>query len=865
MQKLFLLLCLNIFSASTYASCCSFELAYIHDVINIPSEEPLSTCLKINGCDSLFIFTGRMIRAGRISDLAALSNNFKKALSIIEEKDKGDITSLKIVYLYATFLEREGESTATSAYYEYIKNNSPKESALNILSEIGIGGIKNSVTELERLKALVIEKIDRGSFTTDEVLSILIRLNDFLGTGVGYSFSQNSAVSSVHSLGNLDTELYYIYLAKLVTILAHEEEDKIFNLFFSKAELAYSTLPKEKYYKPHLALKSTVSTANGQYDDALKASEELVKLSLEPSESLEQLIKYPPSYNKEKYINIHGYATANLFQTRVKPGLDPVKKAFDLYEMFYKVKLDASLKSVNGLIADKLSHSPLYEMNILIVGCYLYQKTNDASYLSRAINILDGSIGTGNNYWASARIFARTNGSFLKDIADQKITRSALSSVNLETPLSSIFAAQKMLKEQQEKFLADYPGFFNSLSNYNSIDLNEVSERCAQDSSAILAFYSSNGSQYRLLVSPDTIDIINLYEVVSKVRSLTDQLQTTSNPKAKKESNVDASRELYSLLFTGIDSLLPPNVHIIATGKLENIPFPALRREAEGEPARYLGVEVAISRQMSIGSMRMLRDQEMAPRYEYPLGLAPAFDNESLQAAELRQAGFVLPPLFYNTKEVESLEARGPGAYFYGEDATLPNYLDNVADYSIIHLATHAISSQIDGLLSRIYLAGEDEKPGELFTSDIGNQTLNADLVVLSACETGSGGQHTTEGRISLTKAYLASGARSVVSSNWAVDDFATAALMEVFYEHIQNGKPPHQALQLSRKAYLEKYPDAPPYKWAAFEAYGGMKPVRWDRSRSIWPMVGYGGLALLSLGLGTAYIRRRRKTSLRA
>jgi CHAT domain-containing protein len=865
MKKLFILLCLNLLATYIYASCCSFELAYIPEVLNVPSEETLSACLKVNDCDSLFLFTGRMIRAHERRNLTALSNNFEHILSIIKKKDKSDTNSLKIVYLYATFLERAGESTVSSAYYEFVEKNSPKESALNILAEIGRVGIRNSLVELEQTKVLVIDKINHGILTTDEVLSILIRLNNYLGINEGYSLSQNSSILPLHLLNDLDPDLYYIYLNKVVSFLAHEEEDKRFNHFFSKAMAVYTALPKGKYYKYHLRLKSSVSTANGQYNDALKESEKLVKLSLDSSESMRYILNISPKYDIEKYRNIHAYATANLYQTRVKPGLDPVKKAFDLYEMVYKRKLENSLKSVNGLIADRLFHVQSYEINLLIVGCYLYQKTNDVSYLSRAISVLDGNIGAGNYYWANARSFARSNDSFLEDLSVQRVANNSLSSINSKTLLSSIFSQQETLKNQQEKILTNYPGFSSNLSQNGSINLNEVSEWCARDSSAILAFYMADGAQYRLLITPDTIDIIDLDAVRSKALSLTSQLQTISNPKAEKEANADASRELYRLLFSGVDSLLPPNVHIIATGELENVPFPALRREAEGEPARYLGTEVAISRQISINSMRVLRGQEMAPRYKHPLGLAPTFANESLPAAELRQAGFVLPPLFYNTKEVKRLEERGAGTFFYGKEATLSNYLDNVADHSIIHLATHAISSQVDGLRSRIYLAGGKEKPGELFTSNIGDQTLNADLVVLSACETGSGSRHATEGRISLTKAYLAAGARSVVSSNWAVDDFATAVLMETFYEHIQNGKPPHQALQLSRKAYLDKYPNAPPYKWAAFEAYGGMKPVAWDRSRSVWPAVGYGSLALVSLGLGAAYLRRRRKALLRA
>ena len=476
--------------------------------------------------------------------------------------------------------------------------------------------------------------------------------------------------------------------------------------------------------------------------------------------------------------------------------------------------------------------------------------------------MLDGNIGLGNYYWSSARGFSRSNELFWRDVLTWMNIYDSLSSVDSKTSLTSVFILQQQLGNHKEYFLGNYSDFFDGLSSNTSIGLREVSEWCAQDTSAVLSFYSTGLAQYRLLVTPDTILVTNFNSKKPESLALINQLDSISisNPKTKADDIGEVSRRLYSLLFAGIDSLLPKRVHIIATGELENVPFPALRREAPGEPARYLGTEIAISRQMSINSMRLMRDQEMNPRYEQPLGMAPSFANEYLPMSDLRQAGFVLPPLLYNTDEVESLEARGPGSFFYGKNATLGNYLNSVTEHSIVHLATHAISSETDGLRSRIYLAsGTGGETVELQASDIGDKTLNADLVVLSACETGSGGRHATEGRVSLTKAYLAAGARSVVSSSWAVDDFATAALMEVFYEHIEAGQPPHEALRLSRKAYLEKYPDAPPYKWAAFDAYGGMKAVRWDRSRSKWPLIGYGMAGLILLILGTAVIRRRR------
>jgi len=97
-----------------------------------------------------------------------------------------------------------------------------------------------------------------------------------------------------------------------------------------------------------------------------------------------------------------------------------------------------------------------------------------------------------------------------------------------------------------------------------------------------------------------------------------------------------------------------------------------------------------------------------------------------------------------------------------------------------------------------------------------------------------------------------------VVSSNWAVDDHATAELMSSFYQRLEDGDAPHKALQYSRQAYLERHPDAAPYKWAAFEAYGGMRPVSWRQQNSWWPSLGYGAGGILLLLLGGRALRRR-------
>jgi CHAT domain-containing protein len=452
----------------------------------------------------------------------------------------------------------------------------------------------------------------------------------------------------------------------------------------------------------------------------------------------------------------------------------------------------------------------------------------------------------------------RTDKRFTAAIVKERALAEEMKYLAPGISLADIRQRQLAFEAHREQMSEDFSDFYEELTTGYKVDLQEVQEDLAIDTTGLVAFYQNGAILDRLFIAPDTIDIAVMNDSRAEVLELTSELSETSPAGKSAADTKKASRKLYQLLFAGLDGLLPERLHVVTTGALEDVPFSALRRDtADGFP-RYLGLECAISRQSSIREMQLLEELDLDPKYAQPLGMAPDFSNEFLQASELRQAGFKLPPLVYNTEEVQGLEDRSAGQYYYDATATINHYVQNASDYGIIHLATHAISSEADGLRSHLYLLDDDGQPTQLYASDIGDQTLNANLVVLSACETGGGGRHINEGKIGLTKAYLAAGARSIVSSNWAVDDHATAELMGSFYEQLENGRPPHEALQLSRRAYLERHPDAAPYKWAAFEAYGGMKPVSWDQQSSWWPSVGYGGaVAFLAVLLG-AYFRRR-------
>lgn len=150
----------------------------------------------------------------------------------------------------------------------------------------------------------------------------------------------------------------------------------------------------------------------------------------------------------------------------------------------------------------------------------------------------------------------------------------------------------------------------------------------------------------------------------------------------------------------------------------------------------------------------------------------------------------------------------------------------NLAQYQIIHLATHGLLDPINPELSGIVLSLYDQKgkpvDGFLRLQDIFNLNLPAELVVLSACETGLGKDVKGEGLVGLTRGFMYAGARRVVVSLWSVNDVATSEVMAKFYQKmLQEGQNPVSALRAAQLEMWKSQQWQSPYYWAAFTVQG--------------------------------------------
>ena len=151
----------------------------------------------------------------------------------------------------------------------------------------------------------------------------------------------------------------------------------------------------------------------------------------------------------------------------------------------------------------------------------------------------------------------------------------------------------------------------------------------------------------------------------------------------------------------------------------------------------------------------------------------------------------------------------------------------NLSEYRILHIATHGLLNsthpELSGLVFSLVDKNGKPKDGFLRLHEIYNLKLNADLVVLSACQTALGKEIRGEGLIGLTGGFMYAGASRVIASLWKVNDRATAELMKVFYQELlgENKQNPAAALRAAQLTLLKQRRWEHPSYWAAFALQG--------------------------------------------
>ena len=296
---------------------------------------------------------------------------------------------------------------------------------------------------------------------------------------------------------------------------------------------------------------------------------------------------------------------------------------------------------------------------------------------------------------------------------------------------------------------------------------------------------------------------------------LSDVYQVTTSAFAPVLQQRQYWKELHDLLIEPIADLLPSEptarIFFIPQEQLFLVPFPALQQEDNSYLIEHHTILTAPAIQVLQGAqltnnalsqaddMLIVGDPSPMPANLQPL---PYARDEAKQIANL-----------FNTQAI------------IGDHATEPTIQQALSSARLIHLATHGFFNETNPLEGSLALApGTNDQLGPggdgfLTAREILDSQLSADLVVLSACDTGRG-RITGDGVIGLSRSFLAAGVPSVMVSLWQVPDEATSALMLNFYGQRLAGKDSAQALRQAMLSMLDDYPA--PINWAAFTLVGG-------------------------------------------
>lgn len=157
-----------------------------------------------------------------------------------------------------------------------------------------------------------------------------------------------------------------------------------------------------------------------------------------------------------------------------------------------------------------------------------------------------------------------------------------------------------------------------------------------------------------------------------------------------------------------------------------------------------------------------------------------------------------------------------------GKDATKNQVLSKLNSISLVHIAAHGRSATGEIILSPNDASSERPREEDflLTMADVLNAQLRAKLVVLSCCHSGQG-EIKAEGVVGIARAFLGAGARAVIATLWAIDDAATLAFMEHFYENLMAGHSASRSLNQARKQMRESKDFSAEKHWAPFTLIG--------------------------------------------
>lgn len=420
-------------------------------------------------------------------------------------------------------------------------------------------------------------------------------------------------------------------------------------------------------------------------------------------------------------------------------------------------------------------------------------------------------------------------------------------------------------------FEKDYPDYYDLKYNLNVAGINDVQSNLSKDD-ALIEYMLTDTTMVTFLITKHRANIYSTPIDSSFMKQVNEFRELIISKDFSDESvrrYCEVAHQLHLQLISPFEELIEGMaLIIIPDGKLATIPFEALLtssvqgRDWNSKNYPYFIKQYPVSYGYSSTIMLNSLKRKMDAAHHSILSFAPSFqadDKELLAELKDRGAEFVSLP---GAKEevLQIMKIVGNGKLFVDEEATESNFKHQSPDYKILHIATHGIFDDKNPMMSRLVFSKTNDSidDGLLNVYELYSLSLNADMAVLSSCNSGYGKLQQGEGVMSMARAFLYAGVPGIVMSQWSINDKSSKKIMSYFYEYLNNGLSKARALQKAKMNYLQNADGltANPYFWAGFVVIGNPLPVLFSTGVWDWWL-----LIVPALLLGWILFRKKYKT----
>lgn len=402
---------------------------------------------------------------------------------------------------------------------------------------------------------------------------------------------------------------------------------------------------------------------------------------------------------------------------------------------------------------------------------------------------------------------------------------------------SEIFDKKLQFETLIASLEADNPDYYRIKYASTELDVATLKQQLPDDRSALIEYHYTDRFLYTFILSKTNFKGFRQdlpQGLTNKILTLHEPFDPSYSADKSQETYLNTLHEFYNLLIEPLD-LNPSELSrlvLVPHGILQLLPFEALCLEKEDADFRNLDYLIKdYELQYAWSAALWAKNYQKSSRKEYPyVGFAPEFGQNQIAAAGTYYRNQLIP-LPYAIAEAESGERFFNGNLFLGMRASEQHFLETAPKSRIIHLATHAFTNDQYPLRSGlVFEASRDSiEDGFLNAYEIYNLQLDADLAVISACNTGLGKVQEGEGVMSLGRAFLYAGCRSVMMSLWLANDVATSQIVQDFYQYAAEGQTKSAAVRQAKLDYLAEADalTAHPHFWANLVMVGDVKPLK--------------------------------------